>query len=77
VWLATPTNAQWHYEAISAALTAGGILGFVFEAYDEPWKNTSGGGNSEAHFGIWAASGTSSSPSQYTLMGETQKYPTS
>ncbi len=73
-WLATPTFAQWHYEAISAALTAGSILGFVFEAYDEPWKNTAGGGNSEAHFGIWSASGTSSSPSQYTLTGETQKY---
>lgn len=74
VWLATPTLARWHYEAISAALTDGGILGFVFEAYDEPWKNTAGGGNSEAHFGIWSAQGTSSSPGQYTLTGETRKY---
>lgn len=74
VWLATPTFAQWHYEAISALFAADEILGFVFEAYDEPWKNTSGGGNSEAHFGIWTASGTSSSPSEYTLNGETQKY---
>jgi len=73
-WLATPTFAQWHYEAISAALEDAGILGFVFEAYDEPWKNTAGGGNSEAHFGIWTASGTSSAPDQYTLDGETEKY---
>lgn len=73
-WLATPTYAQWHYEAISAAFASGSILGFVFEAYDEPWKNTSGGGNSEAHFGIWTANGTSSSPGEYTLRGETKKY---
>lgn len=73
-WLATPTYAQWHYEAISAAFAANSILGFVFEAYDEPWKNTVGGGNSEAHFGIWTAVGTSSSPGQYTLSSETQKY---
>lgn len=76
IWLANVTYAQWHFEAISAALEAGDILGFCFEAYDEPWKNTSGGGNSEAHFGVWSAVGTSSSPSQYTLTGETQKYST-
>lgn len=74
--IANVTYAQWHFEAISAALESGGIVGFCFEAYDEPWKNTPGGGNSEAHFGLWSASGTSSSPSQYTLTGEAQKYST-
>lgn len=74
--IANVTYAQWHFEAISAALESGVILGFCFEAYDEPWKNTSGGGNSEAHFGVWSAQGTSSSPGQYTLTGETQKYST-
>jgi hypothetical protein len=50
------------------------VSGYIFEAYNEPWKGVADGSNSEGHFGIWEAVGTSSSPSQYTLTKETQKY---
>ena len=72
--LANKTYAKWHFDAIGALLAAGGIKGFCFEAYDEPWKGNASGVSSEAHFGAWTAQGTASSPSHYTLTGETQKY---
>lgn len=72
--IANPTYAQWHYEAISAYLASNSIKGFVFEAYDEPWKGDQAGDNSEAFFGIWTAQGTAPTVSQFTLTGETQKY---
>jgi exo-beta-1,3-glucanase (GH17 family) len=73
-WLATPTFAQWYYEAISAWMIQNGVKGYIFEAYDEPWKGVADGTNSEGNFGIWRADGASSAPNQYTLNGETQKY---
>jgi hypothetical protein len=47
----------------------------LFEAYDEPWKGSSDSSNSEGCFGIWQAEGTSAAQNQYTLTGETLKYP--
>ena len=73
-WLATPTFAQWYYEVISTWMNKNGVKGYIFEAYDEPWKGVADGTNSEGNFGIWRADGTSSAPNQYTLTGETQKY---
>lgn len=73
-WLATPTFAQWYYKAISAWMAQNDVYGFIFEGYDEPWKGTADGTNSEGNFGIWRADGTSSGVGQYTLNGETQKY---
>jgi len=72
--IANKTYAQWHYDAISAYLASISVKGFVFEAYDEPWKGDAAGANSEAYFGIWTAQGSAQSPGQYTLTGETQKY---
>ena len=72
--LADRTYAQWYYEAISAYMASISVKGFVFEACDEPWKGNATGDSSEAFFGIWRAVGSASSPSQYALTGETQKY---
>jgi exo-beta-1,3-glucanase (GH17 family) len=74
--LASVTNAQWHYEAVSSWAQSNSLKVFMFEAYDEPWKGDATDDNSEAHFGIYTAEGTSSAPNQYTLTGETQKYTT-
>ena len=73
-WLATVQFAQWYYEAIKAWMSQNSVEGYIFEGYNEPWKGVADGSNSEGHFGIWAAQGTSSGPSQYTLTGELQKY---
>ena len=74
-WLATPTFAKWYYEAISTWMMRKRVVGYIFEGYDEPWKGGDPtGANSESHFGIWTANGTSSAVNQYTLTGETQKY---
>ena len=73
-WLATTQFAQWYYQAIAAWMVQNSVSGYIFEAYNEPWKGVADGSNSEGHFGIWEAVGTSSSPSQYTLTKETQKY---
>lgn len=72
--LASATYADWHYQAISTCLGTRGIKGFAFSAYDEPWKGSPAGGDSESQFGIWAAAGTATDPSHYTLTGEAQKY---
>jgi len=72
-WLADVSFAQWYFPAISRWMTGNHVSGYIFEAYDEPWKGPDS--SSEAHFGIWKADGTSSAPNQYTLTGETQKYP--
>jgi exo-beta-1,3-glucanase (GH17 family) len=72
-WLADKTFAQWYYTAMSRWMIGNHVSGYIFEAYDEPWKGPDS--SSEAHFGIWKADGTSSAPNQYTLTGETQKYP--
>jgi exo-beta-1,3-glucanase (GH17 family) len=74
-WLANVKFAQWYLSAISGWMVQNKVSGYIFEAYDEPWKSPDGGASSEAHFGIWKAIGTSSAPNQYTLTGETQKYP--
>jgi exo-beta-1,3-glucanase (GH17 family) len=74
-WLADVSFAQWYYQAISRWMTGNHVSGYIFEAYDEPWKGAADGSSSETHFGIWTANGTSSTPNQYTLTGETQKYP--
>lgn len=73
-WLANTIFAGWYFKAISAWMKANRVLGYVFEGYDEPWKGDAAGDNSEGHFGIWAAIGTSSGVGQYTLTGETRKY---
>jgi len=73
-YLATVQQAQWYYEAMKNWAVANSIKTIVFEAYDEPWKGSPNGCNSEAFFGIWQANGTSSAPNQYTLSGVTQKY---
>lgn len=74
-WLADKSFAQWYFTAISGWMTRNAVPGYIFEAYDEPWKGAADGSSSETHFGIWEAVGTSSAPNQYTLTGETQKYP--
>jgi exo-beta-1,3-glucanase (GH17 family) len=74
-WLANPRFAQWYLYGITRWMTLNRAPGYIFEAYDEPWKGAADGSSSETHFGIWAANGTSSAPNQYTLIGETQKYP--
>lgn len=74
-WLATAQFAQWYYEAITKWMATNSVHGYIFEGYNEPWKGVADGSNSEGHFGIWTAVGTSSSPGQYTLNGEAQKYP--
>lgn len=73
-WLATPTFAKWYAAAIASWMGANGVSGYLFEAYDEPWKGPASGSSSESSFGIWTANGTSSAPGQYTLNGVTQKY---
>lgn len=74
-WLATPTFAQWYYQALSQWMMQNGVAGYIFEGYDEPWKGGDPtGANSESHFGIWTANGTSSAVNQYTLVSETAKY---
>lgn len=72
--LASVEYAKWHCEAIAAHFAENRIRGFIFEAYDEPWKGDAGGANSEAHFGIWQAVGSAPSVGQYVLTGETEKY---
>jgi len=75
-WLANHTFAQWYFRAVSTWMTANRVRGYIFEGYNEPWKGGDPtGANSESHFGIWEAVGTSSGVNQYTLTGETQKYP--
>jgi exo-beta-1,3-glucanase (GH17 family) len=73
-FLATTQQAQWYYEAIKSWAAANQIKTIAFEAYDEPWKGSPNGSNSEASFGIWQANGSSTAPNQYTLNGVTQKY---
>lgn len=72
-WLASVQFARWYYAAMSSWMATNNVLGYIFEAYDEPWKGPSSA-NSETSFGIWTATGTATSPSQYTLSAETQKY---
>lgn len=74
-WLANTTFGQWYVSGISQWMAQNRVQGYIFEAYNEPWKGPADGSSSESHFGIWTANGTSSSPGQYTLTGETQKYP--
>lgn len=74
-WLASAQFAQWYAQAIAAWMTANTVTGFLFEAYNEPWKGPASGASSESHFGIWVANGTSTGPGQYTLNSVTQKYP--
>lgn len=71
--LANITYAKWHYEAMGAFFGST-IKGFLFEAYDEPWKGVQDGSNSEAYFGMWKAEGEASSVSSYMLIGEKEKY---
>lgn len=74
-WLANVQFAQWYLSAMAGWMSRTKVLGYIFEAYNEPWKSPDGGASSESHFGIWVADGTSSGPGQYTLTGETPKYP--
>lgn len=73
-FLASTQQAQWYYEAMKSWAAANTIKTIAFEAYDEPWKGSSNGSNSEAFFGIWQANGSSTAPNQYTLNHVTQKY---
>jgi exo-beta-1,3-glucanase (GH17 family) len=73
-WLASTHFAEWYALVIHEWMQINKVFGFLFEAYDEPWKGPSDGLNSESHFGIWEALGTSSAPGQYTLTGEHMKY---
>jgi exo-beta-1,3-glucanase (GH17 family) len=74
-WLANPRFAQWYLYGITRWMTLNRAPGYIFEAYDEPWKGPADGSSSESSFGVWTAVGTSSAVNQYTLTGETQKYP--
>lgn len=74
-WLANVQFAQWYLSAMASWMTRNRTFGYIFEAYDEPWKGAADGSGSETHFGIWTAVGTSSAVNQYTLTSETQKYP--
>jgi len=73
-FLAGAQQAQWQYEAIKSWSLSNGVKTILFGAYEEPWKGSRDGSNSEAFFGIWRADGTSSTPNQYTLNSEAQKY---
>lgn len=73
-FLASVQQAQWYYEAMKDWSVANGVKTIIFEAYDEPWKGTANGSDSEAFFGIWQANGTASARNQYTLQSVTQKY---
>jgi len=75
-WLANPTFAGWYFKIMSMWMMKAKVPGYIFEGYNEPWKGGDPTGtNSESHFGIWSAQGTSTGVNQYTLTGETQKYP--
>lgn len=73
-WLATPGFARWYAAAITSWMAENGVVGYLFEAYDEPWKGPADGLSSESQFGIWTAIGSSTGPGQYTLLSEYQKY---
>jgi len=66
-FLASAQQAQWHYEAMKSWSSSNGVKTILFEAYDEPWKGSQDGFNSDAFFGIWRADGTSRAQNQYTL----------
>lgn len=70
--IATVQNAQWYVQAMQNWSATNTIKTILFEAYDEPWK-AQGNDNSETHFGLWQAVGTSSAQNQYTLTGVQQK----
>jgi exo-beta-1,3-glucanase (GH17 family) len=70
--IASVQMARWYVAAMKAWLPT---RAFLFEAYDEPWKGDQAGDNSEAFFGVWKATGTSTDPGNYVLTGEVQKYP--
>jgi hypothetical protein len=82
---ATVQFATWYYPAMQkwSATTTNGMkggtgvkIGGWFEGFDEPWKvNPSAPSQAgEPFFGIWTATGTTSSIGTYTLTGFTQKY---
>ena len=73
-FLANATNAQWYYAAMKQWAASNNVKTIIFAAYDEPWKGTADGSNSEAFFGIWKADGTASDRGHYTLKGVQQKY---
>lgn len=73
-WLASINFAQWYMTAINEWMSKNAIIGFLFEAYNEPWKGPSSGLNSESAFGIWKAVGLATSPSSYKLSNEMLKY---
>ena len=65
--------AHWYLLAMGSWMAQNRVSGYIFEAYNEPWKGSADGSSSETHFGLWVANGTSSAPNQYTLTGETRK----
>ncbi|NJN06365.1 MAG: hypothetical protein HC814_08385 [Rhodobacteraceae bacterium] len=71
--IANVTYARWYYNAMSAFFGST-TKGFLFEAYDEPWKGNQGATSSEGFFGAWKAEGTASSVSDYMLIDEKAKY---
>ncbi len=73
-FLASVTQAQWHYQAMVNWANSSGVKTVMFAAYDEPWKGPADGSNSEAFFGVWKANGTASDRGHYTLNGVTPKY---
>ena len=75
VYLANAQYAAWYYEAMKSWSVANGVKTILFEAYDEPWKGSADGSNSEASFGMWQAEGSAAAGNQYALTGEKQKYP--
>jgi exo-beta-1,3-glucanase (GH17 family) len=72
-WLANVNFAHWYLLAMGSWMAQNRVSGYIFEAYNEPWKGSADGSSSETHFGLWVANGTSSAPNQYTLTGETRK----
>ncbi len=74
--LANFKYAKWYYDAMGPWMASEGIEGYVFELYDEPWKGTADGKNSESHFGVRMAEGTSANRGQYTLINTYPKYDT-
>jgi exo-beta-1,3-glucanase (GH17 family) len=73
-FLANVTNAQWYYAAMNQWAASNNVKTIIFAAYDEPWKGTADGSNSEAFFGIWRADGSANDRSHYSLNRVEQKY---
>lgn len=78
--------AKWYFEAMQTWTTNTTVSGvpaikaIYFEGFDEPIKGPANGSLSEAHFGLFTATGTSGTNAPFgapgfTITGITQKFP--